>query len=586
MPGKRPIEAKPPWQPNGNDAENPAPRGLPPRGVSERTPLMKPPCTVWAQPATRPVQYKPKAEEPPVSLKTPILWLRSLSESYSWRLLAMVACTNHLLKGFVAGGGDEGLVGKPIEFIFGELGITAGRLQMLKAAAIAPWALKPAIALVSDAYPICGYKKMPYVIITTVLALIGTSLLGLGSVTTVPAIVAALFLIFLQISSVDLLVEAKQSEEVKQKAKLGPQFFTYTWLGINMGQISAAFLVGALIHYFGPRVPYLVAAPFVALVLWPTLGNFLGERPVPRDECIGCCRLISKHPLLCSLTIMIACLIILLIMATFLLSEAHICALAIGFAAFVLASLLAFIRPEIAGPIAFYFLLGMVSFSTDGALFYFYTDAAGEYPQGPHFSAYFYTTGIGIATFTGITAGFISGAELFTSWSYRAILKVTIVLRATTQLLLVPALLRWTVRVGIPDEFWILAVTFLDQMVFAWRWIPKQVMSAHLTPQGVETTMLGLIAGTFNTAMILSSYLGGFLLTCYGVRPTGQTGDNAMFDHLWKVQVVAALTPCTMLFLLPVFIPAKRQTEPLIIDNRDSATHGSVFEALSQRRSA
>jgi len=89
----------------------------------------------------------------------------------------MVVCTNHLLKGFVAGGGDEGLVGKPIEFIFGGMGVSAARLQMLKAAAIAPWALKPVIALLSDAVPIGGYKKMPYVVIFTLLSLVGCLLL-------------------------------------------------------------------------------------------------------------------------------------------------------------------------------------------------------------------------------------------------------------------------------------------------------------------------------------------------------------------------------------------------------------------------
>merc|ERR1719336_315474 len=73
-------------------------------------------------------------------LRQPVLWVQQLSRSYSWRLLTMVVVTNHLLKGFVAGGGDEGLVGKPIEFILGGFGVTANRLQMLKAVAISPWA--------------------------------------------------------------------------------------------------------------------------------------------------------------------------------------------------------------------------------------------------------------------------------------------------------------------------------------------------------------------------------------------------------------------------------------------------------------
>jgi MFS family permease len=492
----------------------------------------------------------------------------------------MVVCTNHLLKGFVAGGGDEGLVGKPMEFIFGDLGVTAGHMQMLKAAAISPWALKPVIALISDGMPIFGYKKKPYVVITTVIAFAAALLMGFGVISSVPAIVACLFLIFLQVSSVDLLLQAKQSEEVKQNSKLGPQFFTFTWLGINAGQIGSVVLLGPMIHHFGPRLPFLIAAPFIALVLWPTLSNFLGEKPVPVEERGLNFKIVKTHPELCGLTIMIGTLIVALIFGTFFLTEFQIIALAMVFAILVLAGFLTFIRHEITGPIIFYFLLGMLSFNVDGALFYFYTDTAAEFPEGPQFTAYFYTTALGLLSFVGIMVGFMTGDEIFKGWSYRGILKITILLRCLTQLAMVPLFLRWNVRLGIPDSVWVLAVTMSDTIVFAWRWIPKQVMGAHLTPQGVEATMLGLSAGTFNMAMILSSYIGGFLLNRHGVTPSGQVGESHVFANLWKVQTLAAFAPLLMLFLLPALVPNCAQTEPLITERRDSATHNSLFERM------
>jgi len=91
--------------------------------------------------------------------------------------------------------------------------------------------------------------------------------------------------------------------------------------------------------------------------------------------------------------------------------------------------------------------------------------------------------------------------------------------------------------------------------------------------------MLGLNAGTFNMAMILSSYCGNFLMYGFGVKPGGQVGESHMFANLWKAQVVAALAPCLLLFILPVFIPAKMQTEPLITERHDSATYNSAYEA-------
>jgi len=159
--------------------------------ADERTPLKPPSDVAFTKPA-----LGAKADEDISLFKDPRKWVRTLTEAYSWRLLAIVVCTNHLLKGFVAGGGDEGLVGKPIEFIFSGMGVSASKMQMLKAAAIAPWALKPVIALLSDAVPIGGYKKMPYIVIFTMGSLVGCIMLGTGMAQSLPAIVGCLFLIF------------------------------------------------------------------------------------------------------------------------------------------------------------------------------------------------------------------------------------------------------------------------------------------------------------------------------------------------------------------------------------------------------
>merc|ERR1719215_374042 len=161
-------------------------------------------------------------------------------------------------------------------------------------------------------------------------------------------------------------------------------------------------------------------------------------------------------------------MVLTLIVSTFVLSQGQLLFTAVVLATLVPAGFLVFIRQEIAGPVVFYFLLGMMSFNVDGALFYFYTDSPASFPGGPHFTAYFYTTGLGAAAFIGIMVGFITGAELFKGWSYRCILKVTVLLRAFTQLLLVPTLLRWTAYMGIPDGVWVIGVMTLDSMVFAW----------------------------------------------------------------------------------------------------------------------
>merc|ERR1719460_3424065 len=144
---------------------------------------------------------------------------------------------------------------------------------------------------------------------------------------------------------------------------------------------------------------------------------------------MGALQRVTQNPVLWMLTFCMAGLVVLLIFGTFFLAEHVLLGLSIGSAVFVLCGFLVFIRREIAGPIIFYFVLGLSSFNLDGALFYFYTDSPEEYPEGPHFTAYFYTTAIGLVAFVGIMFGFLSGAELFKGWSYRRILGLTVVIR-------------------------------------------------------------------------------------------------------------------------------------------------------------
>lgn len=288
MPGKKP----------------PAPRQ---DEASEKTPLKK-----------ADVMSKLVDDNAEVSLvSNPILWMQKLARVYSWKLLMMVVLTNHMLKGFVCGGGDEGLLGKPVEFIFSDLGVAGPRLQVLRSIAMAPWALKPVIGVLSDTVPIFGYNKMPYLIATSIGSVCCCFIMGLNWANTVPLIVTCLFFCFLQCSTVDLLVEATQATEVKENSKAGPEFFTFTWLGINMGQILGVAFVGLLIQYCGTRVPYLIAAPMCALVLWPIIGNWLNEKRLPPGERGLNCERIQRTPVLTGLTLLMGFFVVLLMVGTF-----------------------------------------------------------------------------------------------------------------------------------------------------------------------------------------------------------------------------------------------------------------------------
>jgi hypothetical protein len=275
--------------------------------------------------------------------------------------------------------------------------------------------------------------------------------------------------------------------------------------------------------------------------------------------------------------------VVTLIFGTFVFSEEKLFILSLTISFLGLSCIMFFLRWEIAGPIVFWFILGFLSMNIDGALFYFYTNSPEAYAEGPHFTPYFYTAGIGLAVFGGIFVGFTTGDSLFPGWTYRQILALTLILRCLTQLLLVPVFLRWTAYTHIPDSIWVLTATAMDTCVFAWRWIPKQVMGSQLTPDGCEATVIALNAGTFNLAMVLSSYVGAYMLSTYGVKPRGDPGETLMFANLWKAQVTAAIAPLILLAFLPLLIPAKTPTDKLITHEQRSATFNSPHERLFGR---
>jgi hypothetical protein len=458
------------------------------------------------------------------------------------------------------------------------------------AVAISPWALKPVIGLLSDTFPIFGYQKMPYIVASLVAGLAAVLVLGLyGASLELSELVCCLFVAFFAVSSVDLLVKAAQSSKVKTVAHLSHDFFLFTWLGIVVGMIASALLAGPVLHYWSPRHCYLVALPFMALSLWPALANYLGEQPLPLEDRTSLMAAnFRKHPEMFILASCMGLVLIGIVVATLTLSEEknvefpQFMMSFIG-ACTVLASLAIFIRWEITGPCIFWFILQACP-RVDGALFFFYTDGPEAFPGGPAFSPWLYATGMNLASFCGALCAYLTGDFLFKQWRYPSIILLTVPLRAVTRLMLLPVLWRWTIPRYVDSEAsFILLLEFLHCMFSGWSWIPRQVMTAHATPTGYEATMLSLMSGTFNMASMISSYCGCWMLSSFSVCVDGSPDDAKSLARIWKPYIISVVVPLFALFLVPMLIPNKYQTELLITEKPESSTHGSFFKNRFRR---
>merc|ERR1719356_2044140 len=146
--------------------------------------------------------------------------------------------------------------------------------------------MKPVIGLISDVFPILGYNKAPYFLLTSVLGAAAFAAIGglQHSFFNAHGLVACMFLTSLQTSTCDLLSEAKYAEKIQDNPSHGPDLLTYVWFGASVGSLFAAATCGSVIEDFGPKAPYLISAPLAFAVVIPVAFGFLEERRLSDEE--------------------------------------------------------------------------------------------------------------------------------------------------------------------------------------------------------------------------------------------------------------------------------------------------------------
>lgn len=145
---------------------------------------------------------------------------------------------------FPLAGALLGLVGHAdLPYAQSILKLSATQNQRYGIVACFPWSIKPVIGMISDIVPIWGYNKRYY--------MFGASLLGAAAVAylagatlrddndSAMAYVAALVLINLQVSVVDLLTEGKYTEKMSTTPEVSSDIVSFVWLTLGAGGLFA-----------------------------------------------------------------------------------------------------------------------------------------------------------------------------------------------------------------------------------------------------------------------------------------------------------------------------------------------------------
>lgn len=149
------------------------------------------------------------------------------------------------------------------------------------------------------------------------------------------------------------------------------------------------------------------------------------------------------------------------------------------------------------------------------------------------------------------SVGALLGAILYQyglkDYPFRDILFWAQVLSCLSGMLDIILVLRWNLKLGIPDYFFVVIDASVSQMIGRLKWMPLLVLSSKLCPSGVEGTFFALLMSIDNAGLLTSSWLGGLLLHIFSVTRT-------QFDNLWLailIRNVLRISPLFLLFLVP-----------------------------------
>lgn len=506
-------------------------------------------------------------------------WFQMLVNEYGYKLLILLFASQHVMKGVVSG-----MTGQSSLFLFKSYNVAGPQMQIFSGVVALPWALKPIIGMISDLCPIRGLNKAPYILLSSLFGVAAFVFIGLGTNRIpVEGTVMAMFFISLQASTCDLLTEAKYAEQLNAKPQYGPDLMTFVWGGINCGGIVALLGIGWLISTYGARTAYMVAVFPASFILYPTLKNYMQERPrFPEETERARAQMLEQREafFLCVL-MLFATLLLMAIGMTTKDSRTHLYgALFVMF--MVLASFTLVLRPVIAKINAFFLIQTSLSVAIGGSTFYFYTDTPKQYPDGPHFSIEFFTTVLGLVGSLFSLVGLGLYNRYMKEWSYQTLLLMSNLLISVLSLGDILIYTRYNLKMGIPDHVFVLGSSVTGTIIQQWQWMPGVVMLSQLCPKGMEATMYALLAGCHNLGGTLSQYLGAFILEELNIKPAGHDNEGAQFDNLWIASFIGTALPALTLILVPFMIPKARQTDKLLEDHDRSATVGSLWKRWTQ----
>eukprot|EP00922_Rhytidocystis_sp_ex-Travisia-forbesii_P008720 GHVS01012761.1.p1 GENE.GHVS01012761.1~~GHVS01012761.1.p1 ORF type:complete len:712 (+),score=156.94 GHVS01012761.1:27-2138(+) len=394
------------------------------------------------------------------------------------------------------------------------LGIDGTIYQVNCTVAQTPWAMKGLIGAVSDLQPIAGYHKKWYMILATLLGLVGLVLLLLlpDSLAAESSWLPALLFtaVQAQVATVDLLSEGKYVEWMSKLPHTKGDVVTFVWLCVGLGSFVTVLFVGPVTQYFGAKPIFALCLPVSLQLLYPLFRNWLPEDPLPPSEAnrFLTSKLKGQFPVF-----LLAMLIALLAMVIAVVSITGdlFWQFAIGAVASLLLCVLGLLcLPRVLALCNIYmFLQDALYVNVGGALEYFYLADGDCVVGGPNFDYTYYYTYVAIVGMVAHGAGLWLFQTVLSGWKFRRVFWITSLIRVAASTVDLVLVNRLNLALGIPDRWtYLLGHAIVFNVCTTMNFLPSVILTCRMCPKHLESTVYSILAGYANFGYIISNLLG------------------------------------------------------------------------------
>lgn len=408
-------------------------------------------------------------------------------------------------------------------FFKDNLGLEPAQSQALLTLVLFPWGIKPLYGIMSDSLPLFQYHRKSYIIICSFIGLWTFLILSIPNGITTPfGSVVVLTIQSFAIAFIDVVIDAR----VVEVSRLDPvnganDLQSVSWGAMAIGGVIGSTLSGPATDTLGVRASFFFAAVGPLLVFIMALRMTEKKVSNATNMCMNSATRQLRH-----------------------LKEA------IG-------------TPVIWKCALWIFLSHAVVPSFSQIQFYYATEVL-------HFTPEFLGS-ISALGFVFLLLGTLLYNSFFKQISFRRIFFISQLSLAAISALDILLVTRTNLKLGIPDQIFVLGDTVIVDVIGRLKAMPVLVLSSKLCPKGVEGTMFALLMSISNFSFSVSEFLGAIIASYLDISRTS-------YQYLWCAVLIRSLmkiVPLFFLFLIPTSDPQ------MIVDDLDFSAEDSTTSSDS-----